>query len=75
MSRFFQQFIKNQNHGRQNRNTSDHTEYHAFCHNDSKIFTQGKTHETQCNKSGNRRDGTSTTEVTVCEIACAIAFL
>ena len=59
MSCFFQRFVKNQDHRRKYGYTSNNTKYHAFCHNDSKIFTQGKTHETQCNKSGNRRDGTS----------------
>ena len=59
VSRFFQWFIKNQNHGRQDRNTSDHTEYNTFCHNDSQIHTQFETHETQSNKSGHRRNRTS----------------
>ena len=51
---FLQCIVENHDHGRKYGNTADHTKYNAFCHNDTKVKTQGKTHETQGDKSGNR---------------------
>ena len=52
-------FIKYKDHRRQNRDTSDHAEYNALCHDDSQIHAQRETHKTQRNESGNCRDGAS----------------
>ena len=51
MFRFFQRFIKDHDHGRQNRNAADHTKDNAFHHNDTQIKTKGKAHETKSQKT------------------------
>ena len=48
----FNPFIHCKDHGRKNCNTTDNTKYNTFCHNNTKIHTKCKCHETQCDKSG-----------------------
>ena len=59
MLRLLDHFVENKDHGRQYRYTADHTEDNTFRHNHAKVHTKGEAHEAECDKSGNRCDGTS----------------
>ena len=57
MSGLFDCLIADKNQGRKNRYTSDNTKDNTLCHNDTKVFSKGKAHKTQCDKSGNCCNG------------------
>ena len=56
---FFDGLVKDHDHGRQDGYTSDHSEYHALCHDDPQIKPQGKAHKAQGNEACYRRDRAS----------------
>ena len=56
MPRLFKRFIEYQDQGGQNCHTADNTDQHAFCHHDTQIQPERKTHKTQRDKAGDRRD-------------------
>ena len=57
--RFLQCIVEDHDHRRKYGNTADHAEDNTFCHDDTKVKTQGKTHKAQRDKSGNRCDRAS----------------
>ena len=52
-------FVKEQNQCRENGYAADNTNDNAFCHNNTKVTSKGKGHNTKCNKAGNRCNGAS----------------
>ena len=57
MSRLLDRLFKCEYHGRQYRDTADHTEDNALRHDDADIQTESKTHEAERDKSGDCCDG------------------
>ena len=57
MFRFFQRFIKDHDHGRQNRNAADHAKDNTFHHNDTQVKTEGKAHKAKSQETCDSGDG------------------
>ena len=48
---FFDCLITEKDHGRKQRHTTDHTDHHTLCHNNSHISSKCKCHKTESNKT------------------------
>ena len=55
----FYSLIHYKNHRRKYGDTANHSKYHSFCHNDTKIHTQGKCHKAHGQKTCNGCNGAS----------------
>lgn len=72
---FLQCIVENHDHGRKYGNTADHTKYNAFCHNDTKVKTQGKLMKHRAINPAIVVIELPTTDLIVAAIAFAIASL
>lgn len=57
--RLLDRLVKYKQQRRQHRNAADNAENNTLCHDNSKIHTKCKAHETQCHETSHRRDGAS----------------